>query len=286
MKRIYLALALIGGVAFGAKAQSIDLEAIIALPAAGQTISAHENLDTSKVLAGIVYNGADAIFSGDGVYFMTSCSNPSTTPGSYYIDGVSFQDDITNADSGSVLFIYPNANEIGQGHKAPFMLNADSIHLMFDWNQWNNNDSIVVINPPFVSGTSYGFFFRAIDVRDDGGSSVATDPNPANNFAVQRIVWNSTSSIQEFAKKDKADISAYPNPATNVVNFDFNFDKASHAQVFVRDITGKVVYSKNYGRVNAGVQKFTADLSKLSAGNYVVELDTDTHSAVSKFTKK
>jgi len=286
MKRIYLALALIGGLAFGAKAQSIDLEAIIALPTAGQSIQPHADLDTSKVLAGIVYNGNDAIFSGDGVYFMTSFSNPSTTPGSYYIDGVSFQDDITNDDSGSVLFIFPNANEIGQGHKAPFKLNADSIHLMFDWNQWNNNDSIVVINPPFVCGTSYGFFFRAIDVRDDGGSSVATDPNPANNFAVQRIVWDCTSGIQNFAAKEKATISAYPNPAVNSINFDYNFDKATHVQVFVRDITGKVVLSKNYGKVNSGVQKFTTDLSRLSAGNYIIELDTDSQNAVTKFTKK
>ncbi|RZK45935.1 MAG: T9SS type A sorting domain-containing protein, partial [Pedobacter sp.] len=79
-------------------------------------------------------------------------------------------------------------------------------------------------------------------------------------------------------------IIAYPNPAVAVINFDFNFDKASHAQVFVRDITGKVVKAKNFGRTQTGVQKFTLDISGLANGMYTLEFDTDLQTATTKFS--
>ncbi len=288
MKRIYMTLALIGGLALGAQAQNIDLEGVVALPTDGQSIGPGQNLDTTKVLCGLFYNGTGTILGGtggDGVYFMTSLSTPAPTPGNYYLDGVAFASDITNADSGSLLFVFPNANEIGAGHKAAFVLNSDSIRVMFNWAKWQQ-DSIQIETPPFTNGQEYGFFFRAVGVRDANNNPVGTDPNPGNNFGVQRIVWNTTVDVQEFAKKENATLNLYPNPADNVINFNFEYAKATHASVIIRDITGKMVYGKNHGKVNAGSQKYSIDITKLAAGTYMLELDTDEQHGVAKFTVK
>lgn len=285
MKRIYMALALIGTFVTGAKAQSIDLEAVMVLPEAGQSVGPGQTLDTSKVLCGVIYNGPDAIFAQDILWFMTSMEKPSGT-NSASISGAQYNTGFNSAaDSGSAIFIFPNSNEIGTGHTSPFKLSSDSIRLLYDWDQWNNNDSIVVINPPYVNGKSYGFFFWAVRMGDENADPIATDPNPANNRAVQRIVWNTGVGIGElFPNKEKKNLSAYPVPANNEINFDFNFDNPSHASAVITDITGKMVKSKNFGRALPGNQKYKLDVSNLPNGIYTLRLDTDTQTGSTKFT--
>ncbi len=274
MKKIYFSMMLAAGFGLQASAQSIDLTAAIQLPTANQVIKPGQSLDTSKILCGIIYNGPDAILQGEGVFFMSSFSRPGTTPGTYYINGVQFGSDLTAANAG-VVFVYPNMNMIGFGHTAAFTLASDSIHVMFDWDQWSNNDSIVVVDKPFVNGKSYGFFFRAIDVRDAGGVTISTDPVPSDNMAVTRIVWNSTTDIQGLAGKDKLECSFYPNPARDHVNVSFSLASASHCAVTLRDITGRIVMHKKYGHQAAGDHRFTVDVSGFDAGTYSLELETD-----------
>ncbi len=284
MKRIYMTLALIGTLIAGAKAQTIDLEAVIGRPTAGQVIGPGQSLDTSKVLCGIFYHGPDAIFATtDILWFMTSFSRPATDS-TTYISGVVYSQDITAADTG-FIFLFPNNNEIGVGHTAPFTLSSDSIRGLYDWDQWNLHDSIVLIRPPYTLGKSYGFFFRALFVGDDNADPIATDPTPTNNRAVQRIVWGNTTSIGDlFPKKEERSLSVYPVPANNDINFEFNFDGPSHAQAFVRDMSGRTVMTKNFGRALPGAQKYHLDISKLPNGIYTIELDTDTQTGNAKFT--
>ena len=107
---------------------------------------------------------------------MTSLSRPATDS-TAYINGVQYSQDLTVADSG-FIFIYPNNNEIGMGHTAPFTVSSDSIAGLYDWDQWNLHDSIVLIRPPYQNGQSYGFFFRALLAGDDNAEPIATDPTP------------------------------------------------------------------------------------------------------------
>jgi hypothetical protein len=283
MKRIYMILALVSGLAFGAKAQTIDLEAVIGKPTAGQIIGPGQTLDTGKIICGMYYTGPDAIFAGDVGWFMTSLSRPATDS-TTYINGVIWNSDITVADSG-FIFVYPNANQIGVGHTSPYNVSSDSIRGLYDWDQWNLHDSIVLIRPPYTPGKSYGFFFRALFIGDENANPLATDPTPANNRAVQRIVWQSQTGIGDlFPDKENKAISVYPNPAVNEVNFDFDFTLPSHASAIIRDISGRTVKAKNFGRTNSGVQKFSIDISQLTNGVYSIEFDTDTETATARFS--
>jgi len=289
MKRIYTLLALVCLGATSTFAQkSIDLQAVIQFPMDGATISPGTSLDTSKVLAGIFFWGPGDIVTGtDAVFFMTSLSTPADSALTY-LDGVVWGQDLLGDTDTGLVFVFPNANEIGAGHSGPFTLTSDSIRGLYDWDQWNLNDSIVLIRPPYENGKSYGFFFRAVRVGDQAtGDPIAEDPDMSNNRAVQRIVWSSSSNINElFAKKDKAEINVYPNPAKNEVRFKFDFAGPSHATATITDVTGKIVSMRNFGRTLKGTQEFSIDISSLSAGNYILQFNTDEQYAVSKFTVK
>jgi hypothetical protein len=285
MKRIYMALALIGALITGAKAQSIDLEAVMVLPTAGQSIGPGQTLDTDKVFCGVIYHGPDMILqTTDAVWFMTSF-NRRVNDSMATINGVAYNSDITSTDSGKAIFIFPNGNEIGTGHSGPFKLSSDSIRMLYDWDAWNLKDSIVIISPPYENCKSYGLFFRVFYVGDNNADPIATDPVPGNNRAVQRIVWNCGVGIDEMMpKKEEKTLTVYPVPANNDINFEFNFDGPSHAQVVISDMTGKVVKSKNFGRALSGVQKYSLDISSLSNGIYTIQFDTDTQTGKTKFT--
>lgn len=285
MKRICMVFALIGTFIAGANAQStINLEAAIARPVEGQVITPAQVLDTTKVLCGVFYNGPDDILQDDRVWVLSSFSRTNGTD--IFINGISFGADLTAADSG-FIYVIPNQGKVGPGHHGtvPLAMSSDSIKLLMDWDLWTNNDSISFVQPPYVNGKSYGFFFRALFVGDASATPVATDPSPANNLAVQRIVWSTSVGIDDlFAKQEAKTLNVYPVPANNDINFEFNFDAPSHAQVFVRDMNGRVVKAKNFGRALPGVQKYNIDISALPNGIYTVELNTDTETGRAKFT--
>lgn len=284
MKRIYMTLALLGAFFTGANAQSVDLEAVIGLPTAGQVIGPNQSLDTSKVICGVFYNGPDPIFQGSDFVVTLTSFDHFINQNNVTITGFGFNADLSIADTG-LIYVFPNANELGTGHTAPVTVSSDSIRLLFDWDLWNLQDSMSIIEPPYENGKSYGFFFRVLPLSDDNLDPIATDPNPSNNIAVQRIVWNSGVGIGElFPKKAEKALMVYPVPATNNISMEFSFDAPSHAQAFVRDMTGRVVLTKNYGRTLSGVQKFDLDISKLPNGMYTVEFDTDVQTGKAKFT--
>ena len=84
-------------------------------------------------------------------------------------------------------------------------------------------------------------------------------------------------------KNLKEALVVYPNPASNNVNFDYNFTKATTATVRVLDITGREVYTQSYGKQNTGKKSFNVNISSLPSGTYSIELVTDNAKAVSKF---
>lgn len=69
----------------------------------------------------------------------------------------------------------------------------------------------------------------------------------------------------------KIHITTYPNPFTEVVNFNTISIKSGKIAVQIFDINGKVVYLKEQLITN---NKCTLNLSKLSIGTYLVRINT------------
>ena len=78
----------------------------------------------------------------------------------------------------------------------------------------------------------------------------------------------------------------YPNPVRNKVTFEFSLNKPSSIKVNVFDITGRMVKYYDLGVQNAGNNKSNINLSELSAGTYILQLQTKEGSFSKKFIKR
>ena len=78
----------------------------------------------------------------------------------------------------------------------------------------------------------------------------------------------------------------YPNPVNDKVTFEFSLNKPSTIKVNVFDITGRMVKYYDLGIQNAGNNKSSLNLSELSAGTYILQLQTKEGSFSKKFIKR
>lgn len=70
-----------------------------------------------------------------------------------------------------------------------------------------------------------------------------------------------------------ASLSVFPNPASDYINLDIDFDEATDASVFITDVSGRLVKSQNLGTITK--ERATIDVSDLAAGTYMVRLSTN-----------
>lgn len=96
-----------------------------------------------------------------------------------------------------------------------------------------------------------------------------------NNFVT--TYW--LTSVEEI---NKAEVKSFPNPATNTVYIKYDFGANAAAQVYIRDILGKIVYQKDLGKNLSGEQEFALDVTNVVSGIYMVELVTNGEKSVAK----
>lgn len=300
MKRIYMTLALLGGMTFAATAQNIDLEAFISIVdgQAVQTTAAFSpdslsyagaNATTDSVYGiwAIFNNGPEAILATDMIWYLSPYSRY-LTEAEAEEEGVPFEDRYVWVNG--MEFTDPVvAGEVAQAYSySP----VSEIGLLCDWDRWEQygcDSGFVTVGPPhdaFEDGEEYGFFMRIYGMGTDLDNISNTDADDCNNKAAVRIIWNGAVSVADMiAPKEKVSLTVYPNPTTANLNFKYNFEKTSDVTVIVRDAVGRSVMVKNYGKMTAGNQDFQVDISSLDAGMYTIEMGTSYISALSKFTK-
>jgi hypothetical protein len=74
--------------------------------------------------------------------------------------------------------------------------------------------------------------------------------------------------VEEIGLKDQ--LNVYPNPVTDVLNVQWS-NTTEMANLSIRDLSGRLILSERAGNGNAAI-----DLSELSSGNYILELQTQT----------
>jgi len=105
-----------------------------------------------------------------------------------------------------------------------------------------------------------------------------------NNLTVQQgyqqSFWNSLiSSNEEF----NLDVTFYPNPTIDFVNFNFSNLESSDLNVLVFDYAGRVIISSKTDIEN---YKAKLDLSSLPSGSYLIYLNTNKFNYHTKIIKK
>lgn len=106
-----------------------------------------------------------------------------------------------------------------------------------------------------------------------------------------RGIWTNSKYLEEFTvgineiKKpvEGKNLSIYPNPTNGDVFINFNSMEGENAHLQVYDISGRLVYSENLGKLNSGETTYSFGTSQLNSGIYMVNVNSD--SGIKRVTK-
>jgi hypothetical protein len=94
-------------------------------------------------------------------------------------------------------------------------------------------------------------------------------------------------SIRDIADKAPAnELKVYPNPASNMAYIDFSVEGNISVDIKLFDMSGRVVYYKNLGKVVAGKHSQIIPCENLNKGVYVVRVAAGTQPMTSKLIVK
>ncbi len=79
---------------------------------------------------------------------------------------------------------------------------------------------------------------------------------------------------------------AFPNPARERVQLNYDLDQASEVEIKVVSLSGQVIYSRDLGTVAAGKQQQIIETSSLTPGTYVYRISTSHGNLSSVFVKE
>lgn len=223
------------------------------------------NISASTIIS--VFPQPDALVSVSGN--VISCSNDTMPTYFWYYDGVLISGEssssITMTETG-YYSVYVQ-NEFGCSSTSEPVLYCAPIEAF--WNAASGQLSVADIYE------TYQWFYNGMLLQGAITYYLISPPNGV--YAVQ--VTNSygcvlTSEmiivnvgVDEIALEDQLNI--YPNPVTDVLNVQWNNTNET-ANLSIRDLSGRLIHSERAANGNA-----VLDLSTLSSGNYILELQTE-----------
>lgn len=264
MKKILTSLALLGVVSGAAYAQrTIDVEVLLYPPQTTEgtmieTITNCSAADSFLFGYDIVNHGPDNIVAGDSLFIQDPESQSSTNVWVFVVE-----EDI-NAGDTSTLYVA--------------MSHYDMTNVLYT----SDGENISPADAPFADGE---YVYAVIFDRVSGADGDVEDPVTENNIAGALITMQAcTSGIGALTGLDKANLTIFPNPATNMVNVAYDFTTTTTAAIRISDVTGRVVLNQELGKQTPGAQQFSVDVNALNNGIYSIELVTENERAISKLT--
>ncbi|MCC6371356.1 MAG: hypothetical protein IT236_10155 [Bacteroidia bacterium] len=93
--------------------------------------------------------------------------------------------------------------------------------------------------------------------------------NAHNTIYEVWLVRNQFAGIKPLNGENPMHVSVFPNPANTNVSVSFDLPFESNIDLFITDITGKIFFDKNFGKLPKGKQTIVlSDKIKLSVGSY------------------
>ncbi len=137
--------------------------------------------------------------------------------------------------------------------------------------QWQQAVITNISSSFLVENFRFKFWFES-----DGGNDLWLDDiNLSSN----------TVGLDETAGVDGAELSVVPNPTMNDAVAVVTLAKAGNTRVELMDATGRSVMLLNNGRMNAGTTRVTIPANALDQGVYLVRVQQENRTRVTRFTK-
>lgn len=111
------------------------------------------------------------------------------------------------------------------------------------------------------------------------------EPNATN---ITEAVLNAGGALvgkNEFGSAAAFDMSIFPNPVIDVLNFKLKLEKPTSLQYVIRDLSGKVLIAAPLVAKGAGNHVFNINTSMLATGQYLLEISVDSEKIVHKIFK-
>jgi agmatine/peptidylarginine deiminase len=131
-------------------------------------------------------------------------------------------------------------------------------------NTWTGNI------PAYPSGTRIYYYIDAEAVS--GKHQVRPMPAPKGNFTF--LVYGNVTGLSENEPMLKAQ-PAYPNPSKGITCVPLYCNKNMNGTIRLLDITGKEIELIYQGQMEAGDKNYFINTADLSAGAYLIEIQTD-----------
>lgn len=122
------------------------------------------------------------------------------------------------------------------------------------------------------------------------------DQNPVNGNNYYRLkqvsidgrfILSATVMLKNDKQASLRFTNVYPNPAKSILNLSLNSLVGGDIHIAITDLNGKIQMQK-YGKTVRGVNNLSLNVSKLSAGSYIIKASADSSgvSVVEKFIKQ
>jgi len=298
MKRIYASLLLLAGACTGAFAQRhCDVEVLPLIgPADGSNYSCN-----GTVVSGYYFinHGPDPIMPTDS-FLIFDPNIDQGSEGAIYNDISSFYY-YWGYPTGQVLNGYVGEGE--NAERAPTVqINPGDTIIYYQWNDTITRLCALIKTDTSVTSVDgdpmdYYVFTPEGQVPPNGeylwlarfagfyNSTDVVDTVFDNNYKFNSINLGCATGIND-VKYNKVNLTVYPNPTNNAINFNYTFAKAAIVTARVMDLTGRTVKAVNLGKAVPGVNQFKVDVNELPIGTYLLEFTAGDIKGISKFTKK
>ncbi len=106
---------------------------------------------------------------------------------------------------------------------------------------------------------------------------------------INEVITEANSSIPTGLNDASAifgNTNVYPNPATDRASLSFELMESSDVALVIHDVTGKIVRSTNYGRLETGYQELNLEIQDLESGMYIINVKTGSNTLSKKLRIK
>jgi hypothetical protein len=146
---------------------------------------------------------------------------------------------------------------------------ADSLAASYQWVNCNTGYSFI------MGATSQNFTIPA-----EGNYAVIITQNSCiDTSACTYMVYTGIAEISNSI----SGLSAYPNPAGNVLNLQFTISETKLLNFEISDLLGKTLYNSGKGIYSQGANSFTFDLNGMSNGFYFLKISDGKQEITKKF---
>jgi hypothetical protein len=137
---------------------------------------------------------------------------------------------------------------------------------------WNNATPPVVVSGVFPAANGSGGLY--IDCDGDGAGGLPADW-PTEQAVMTWSIWVSgTLTDNTGIDEEEAGVmvKAYPNPAQDFTTIEYTLREGANVLVSITDLTGKIVYSNDLGKRDAGTSNIVINTTELNNGVYMYTL--------------